>query len=284
MDRRVRRRAGFGERGEETGHEVGVIGEQRPQLLGRQRQGDRDVGGLDRLRYRLSLQGLGEAECCRRIDRSRCRVARRGGDAAVQQQVDRHGDRSLLQQNSAGLVPDLACRASHAEQFVDGDRGEERQVPQAACQLRSGQRLEPELAPALRRHPVLGERPRRRFEHIPVADVAVGQHVLDVVGEVPDLLLTRGIDGGGGDDLIFVVDQLQQRFLDVARPRTQDDVRAAHLLLARHLFEHRHDLLAQRSAEDVVEVFRRAGFGTADAMFQRPARGRDVLPRIDQGK
>ncbi len=142
-------------------------------------------------------------------------------------------------------MADLARGASDAEQFVDGDRREERELPEAASQLRRGQRLQPQLPAPLRRHPMFRECPRRRFEHVPIAHVPVCQHVLDVVREAPDLLLTRGVDGRGRHDLILVVDQPQQRFLGIARPRAQDHVRAADLLLARHLLEHGHDPLAQ---------------------------------------
>ena len=102
---------------------------------------------------------------------------------------------------------------------------------QAAGELGGRQRLEPQLAPPFGRHPLLRERPRRGLEHVPVPHVAMREHVLDVVGERPHLLCAHDIDRRRGDHLIVVVDQLQQRFLDVARARLEKDVAAPHLLL-----------------------------------------------------
>ena len=113
-------------------------------------------------------------------------------------------------------------------------------------------------------------------------DVAMREHVLDVVGERPQLLLPHHVDGGGRDDLVVVVDQLQQRFLDVARPRLEQHVAAPDLLLERQVLEHRHDPLAQLPGEDVVEVLGGAGAAARVAVVQRPLGRGDVLPRIDQ--
>ncbi len=65
------------------------------------------------------------------------------------------------------------------------------------------------------------------------------QHVLHVVCERPQLLLPHHVDGGGGDDLVLVVDQLQQGFLDVARPRLQQHVAAPDFFVLRQLLENR---------------------------------------------
>ena len=154
-------------------------------------------------------------------------------------------DRAFLQQHAARLVPYLVCRADDPEQLVDAHRGEEREAAQPAGELGGRQRLAPQLAPALGRHTLLGERPRGGLEDVPVADVAMGEHVFDVAGERPHFLLGDQVDRRRRDHLIVVVDQLQQRFLDVPRPRLDQHVAAPHLLLERQVFQQRHDLLAQ---------------------------------------
>ena len=73
------------------------------------------------------------------------------------------------------------------------------------------------------------------------------QHVLDVVGEGPHLLLADDVDRRRGGDRIVVVDELQQRFLDVPRPGLEEGVAAPHPLVPRHVFEHGHDHLAERA-------------------------------------
>ena len=108
------------------------------------------------------------------------------------------------------------------------------------------------------------------------------EHVLDVIGQAPDGPLADDVDRGGGDDLVVVVDQLQQGFLDVPRPRALEDVPAADPLFHRHVFENRHDALAELSGEDVVEVFGRARAAAPVAALERPPGGSDVAPRIDE--
>ena len=116
------------------------------------------------------------------------------------------------------------CRAALAirNSSSTDDRREERQAPQAAGQLRGRQRLEPQLAPALGRHAPFGQRPRRGFEHVPVLHVPMREHMLDVVGEAPHLLLAHDVDRRRRGDRIVVVDELQERFLDVPRTRLED--------------------------------------------------------------
>ena len=104
------------------------------------------------------------------------------------------------------------------------------------------------------------------------------QHMLDVIGERPDLVLPDNVDRAGGDHLVVVVDELQERFLDVARTRLDQDVAAPYLLVERHFFEHGQDLFAQGAAQNVVEIFQGARPRSLIAVLQRPARGADVLP------
>ena len=65
----------------------------------------------------------------------------------------------------------------------------------------------------------------------------MGQHVLDVFGERPALFRRDEVDGRRGNHLVVVVDQLEQRLLDVARARLQQDVSAPDLLLARQVLD-----------------------------------------------
>ncbi len=165
----------------------------------------------------------------------------------------------------------LAIRKSSST-LTDAKSGRRRKRRRA----RQPAAVEPQLAAALGRHPPLGERPRRSLEHIPVLHVPVRQHVLDVVGQAPHLLLAHDIDCRGGGDGVVVVDQLQQRFLDVARTRLEEQVAATDTLLARHVLEHRQHLLAERAREEVVEVFRCARSRARIAVFERPACRVDV--------
>ena len=75
------------------------------------------------------------------------------------------------------------------------DEGKERDVAKAAGELDRGQRFEPERAAAFRRHALRRQRPRGRFEDIPVVRIAVRQRVLEVVGERPHLPLLDELNG-----------------------------------------------------------------------------------------
>ena len=76
-----------------------------------------------------------------------------------------------------------AGRAGDAEQLAHGDGREERRRAQAIRQFGGRQRFEPQLAPPFGGHAVLGQRPRRGFEHVPIADVAMREHGYNVGGE-----------------------------------------------------------------------------------------------------
>ena len=84
--------------------------------------------------------------------------------------------------------------------------------------------------------------------------------------------------------LVVVIDQLEQRLLDVPRPGLDQHVAAPHFFFDRQVFEQRHDPLAQLAAEDVVEILRGARAAARIAVLQRPLGRGDVLPRIDQGQ
>ena len=154
---------------------------------------------------------------------------------AVEHDVHGRRDDAFLKQDRARLVPDLAAAARNAEELVDAHHGEERQRAEASDQRGRRKRFPPQFPPAVGRQPPFRERPRSGFEHEPVPDVAMGEHVLDVFGERPALLRRDEIDGRRGNHFIVVVDQLEQRFLDIARARLEQDVSAPDLLLARQV-------------------------------------------------
>ena len=108
------------------------------------------------------------------------------------------------------------------------------------------------------------------------------EDVLDVVGERPHLVRPRGVDRRRSHHLVVVVDQLQQCLFDVARTGLEQDVAAPDLLVERHFLEHRHDALAERPVEQVVEELRGVGAGARIGVRERPLCGADVAPRIDQ--
>ena len=94
-------------------------------------------------------------------------------------------------------------------------------------------------------HPVGGQRPRRRFEHVLIAHVAMREHVLEIVGQRPQAFLLDQQHRRRGDRLILVVQQLRERVFDVARARPVDHVALADALLLRHLFDEQHHALAR---------------------------------------
>ena len=190
-------------------------------------------------------------------------------------------DRAFLRQHASRFVTDLPRRAGHPEQLVDADGGKEREAPQAPRELGGRQRFEPQLAAALGRHPLFGQRPRRRLEHIPVLHVPVRQHVLDVVGQAPHLLLAHDVDrrrGGDGSSSLMscrsVSSTSRGRVLRSTLPRRTR-------LLARHVLEHRQYLLAERRSRGCcrgiptrssARASRRARASTAPRRCRRASR------------
>ena len=100
--------------------------------------------------------------------------------------------------------------------------------------------------------------------------------------EAPHLLFAHDVDRRRRGDRVVVVDELQERFLDVTRPRLEEDVAATDAFFARHVLEDRQHLLAQGAREDVVEVFRRARTRARVAVLERPPRRVDVGRRVDE--
>ena len=107
------------------------------------------------------------------------------------------------------------------------------------------------------------------------------EHVLDVVAERPDSVLPDDVDGHRRDDLIVVIDQMQQRFLEIARPRLEQDVSALDAFFDGKILDDWHDPFAQLPGQDVVEILRGTRAAASFAMRQRPLRGTDVAPRIN---
>ena len=142
----------------------------------------------------------------------------------------------------------------------------------------------PERPAPIGREPQSGEHPRRRLEDVPVLDVAVREHVVQVVAERAQLEPADEVDRGRRDHFVVAVDEDQQRLLDVPRPRPQDDVAAADPLGRRQVLEQRHQPPAQRPGEDVVQVLRGRGLGSRVAALERPPGGADVAPRVEQAE
>src|SRR5688500_10530626 len=110
------------------------------------------------------------------------------------------------------------------------------------------------------------------------------EHMLDVVRELPQLELAHDVDSGGGDYLVVVVDQLEERLLDIARTRALEHVAAPDLLLERKLLEDRDDTLAQLAGEQVVEILGRACAAARVPPLEGPPCGGDILPRINEAE
>ena len=189
------------------------------------------------------------------------------------------GARALPEQRGAAFVAGLVPGAGDTEQLVDADRGEEREAAHPVDQRGGRQRFMPALAAPLGGQRVRRKRPRRRLEDVPIRDVSVREHMLDVVAERPELIDADEVDRrGGDDDLVIVVDQLQQRLLHVARPRLEDHVAASDFCLDRRVLQDRDQAAALLAGEDVVEILEGAGTRARMAMLDRLARGRYVLP------
>ena len=195
--------------------------------------------------------------------------------------MDGVGHRAFLHQQPAGLVPDLAAPGRDPEQLVHRDRREERHRTKLPGNRGGGQRFAPELTAAVG-HAPFRESPRRGLEDEPVVHVPVREDVLDVRRQLPQFALSDEIDRRGGDHLVLVVDQLEQRFLNVPRPGFLEDVAAPDFFLARQIFERRHQALAELTGQHVVEVLRCARARACITVLQRPAYGADVAPRVDQ--
>jgi len=103
------------------------------------------------------------------------------------------------------FVAHLPAETGQPEQLVDMREIEERDFPQPVGELDRRQRLLPELSAPLRLDAVGGERPRRGLEHVLIADVAMRQHVLQIVGERPQPAFLDEQHRRRGDRLIFVV-------------------------------------------------------------------------------
>ena len=71
------------------------------------------------------------------------------------------------------------------------------------------------------------------------------EYVFDVVRQTPHLPLPDEGNGRGGNHLVIVIDELEQRLLDVARSCLEDDIATSDLLVERQVVEHRHDPLSE---------------------------------------
>ena len=141
-------------------------------------------------------------------------------------------------------MTDLPAQSREAEQFVHVREVEHRQPAQAVGQLHRRQRLLPEGGALVRRHPVRGQRPRRRLVHMLVLGVAMGEHVLQVVGQRPHATFFHQQHGRRRNRLVFVVQELRHRVFHVAHAGPVHHVALADALLGRHVFDENHHPLA----------------------------------------
>ena len=280
VDRPLRLAAERGERREEAAHQIGVVGEQRPQLLDGQRQRDRRPA-----RSGSSPASAGPAIASMKPSAAGASIV---ADARSRPLTRHASVEQDVQASSARRLPARArCRARGApaatrwrcgtarRPMTEAKSGRRRSRPASSAAGSGSSHSSRRRSAGIRCSASAHDAASNTYQS---CDVAVRQHVLDVVGQAPHLLLADDVDRRGRDDRVVVVDQLQQRFLDVARPRLDQDVAAADPLVERHVLEHRHDPLAQRRRQDVVEVLRGARPAARVAVIERPARPRRCPP------
>ena len=159
------------------------------------------------------------------------------------------------------------------------DEPQQRNPAEPLRRHHGGQRLAPARAAGLGRTSAAPRAPttppRRRAGRWAVA---VLEHVLEVVGQPPQSLLLDALDGGRGERLLLVVDELRERVLGVAHPGAEQRVRLPGLLLDGRVLQQRHQPAAQRPGEQVVEVLGGPGVGARVALHS-PARDGHVRAR-----
>jgi hypothetical protein len=170
--------------------QLDVLGQQRQECLGLDRQADRDVDGPDCLAHRVPFEDLLEGQRRRCLERDGGAGLVDGGDLPVEHQLQRRRRRAALVDDASRLVADLLAQRNDAEQLVHRREVEDRQSPEPIDEQDGRQRLLPELAATVGGHARGGQRPRRGLEHLPVADVAVLQGVLEIAGQRPQLALS----------------------------------------------------------------------------------------------
>ena len=149
------------------------------------------------------------------------------GDAPVEHEMQRLDHLTFLGQRASHFVAHLATEAGDAEELVDRHEIEEPDAAEAIGQLHRGERLLPQYAAPLRRHPLRGQRPGCGLEHPPVLGRPVLQHVLEIAGQRPQLAGLDELDCRGRDLLTLVVDQLRERVLEIALPGAEEAVALA---------------------------------------------------------
>ena len=277
------RAAGAEHGAEEGARQVGVLSQQGQQLLDAEGQAEGVRAGLDRLRQPLAAEHRLQPEGERRLALGGLGPVPPRHHAALEQEVDLGRRGALPAERLPGLGAHRAGRPREADERVHGHEGQQGHTAQAVHRLHGGQRLPPPRAPALGGDPAGGQGPGRRLEDEPVPRVAVGQHVLEVVGQPPQPLRPHVVDGGGGEHLVLVVDELGERVREVPPAGPQQGVRPLHLLLGRDVLEQRHQPLAQGAAQEVVEVLGGAGAGPGVALHPAARRGH-VAPREDEAE
>ena len=180
------------------------------------------------------------------------------GHASVEQELQRLRRTALFVEHAPRLVADLAAEAGDPEELVDRHEVEDLHPPQTIGELDRRERFEPQRAPALGRQPLRRQRPGRRLEDRPVARVPVRQHVLEVVGQRPELPPLDRLDRRRRNHFLVVVHELRERVFDVADARLEDHVAFLHALGFRHLVDEQHHAAAHLAREQVVEILDRA--------------------------
>ena len=181
-------------------------------------------------------------------------------------------------------MTDLPAQSREAEQFVHVREVEHRQPAQAVGQLHRRQRLLPEGGALVRRHPVRGQRPRRRLVHMLVLGVAMGEHVLQVVGQRPHATFFHQQHGRRRNRLVLVVQELRHRVFHVAHAGPVHHVALADALLGRHVFDENHHPLAHVTRQQVVQVLDAPRADLRVAVGQRVLHRGDVRRRVDQAE
>ena len=126
-----------------------------------------------------------------------------------------------------------------------------------------------------------GQRPRGRLERVPVTRVAVGEHVLEIVDELPEGFFLDPLDRRRGEELVLVVDELRQRVREVALPGLEQGVPLARLRVHGEVFEQGDEPEAQRAPQEVVQVLG-GSRAIARIPLHPPSRHGHVPPRVEE--
>ncbi len=97
------------------------------------------------------------------------------------------------------------------------------------------------------------------------------------VRERPHASLGHEVDGGGGEHLIVVVNQLRERVFGIATTGPVQQVDPAHAFVLRHVLDDEHHAFPQRAGQHVVEVLAGTGARARVALLDREPCRTDVV-------